>query len=63
MMARSALAAQALLNAGDSDSEYLNAKILLTRYYAERMLPLVESSLTIITDSAQTTIALDQALL
>ena len=63
MMARSALAAQALLNAGDSDSDYLNAKILLTRYYAERMLPLVESSLTIITDSAQTTIALDQALL
>ncbi|MFK8077378.1 MAG: acyl-CoA dehydrogenase [Granulosicoccus sp.] len=63
MMARSALAAQALLNAGDSDSDYLNAKILLTRYYAERMLPLVESSLTIITDSAQTTIAVDQALL
>ncbi len=63
MMARSALAAKALLDAGDSDAEYLGAKIILARYYAERMLPLVESSLTIIVDSAQTTIELDEALL
>lgn len=63
MMARSALAAKSQLNQGNSDSDYLGAKILLARYYAERMLPLVESSLTIITDSAQTTIALDEALL
>jgi len=63
MMARSALAANALLKAGDTDTDYLDAKIVLARYYAERMLPLVESALTIIVDSAQTTVSLDESLL
>jgi alkylation response protein AidB-like acyl-CoA dehydrogenase len=63
MMARSALAAKGLSTAADADLAYLEAKIILARYYAERMLPLVESSLTVIVDSAQTTVALDEALL
>ncbi|MDB4222693.1 acyl-CoA dehydrogenase [Granulosicoccus sp.] len=63
MMARSALAAKGLLSEADADEAYLEAKIILARYYAERMLPLVESSLTIIVDSAQTTVSLDQASL
>lgn len=63
MMARSALAAKGLSTAEDADLAYLEAKIILARYYAERMLPLVESSLTVIVDSAQTTVALDEALL
>jgi alkylation response protein AidB-like acyl-CoA dehydrogenase len=63
MMARSALAAKSLSTSDDADLAYLEAKIILARYYAERMLPLVESSLTVIVDSAHTTVALDQRLL
>jgi len=63
MMARSALAAAHLKSADSADHDYLNAKITLARYYAERTLPLVESALTIVTESAQTTIALDVAQL
>ena len=63
MMARSALAAKGLSKDADADEAYLEAKIVLARYYAERMLPLVESSLTVIVDSAATTVAIDQALL
>jgi len=63
MMARSALAAAQLKSADSADHDYLNAKITLARYYAERTLPLVESALTIVTESAQTTIALDVAQL
>jgi len=63
MMVRSALAAKTLSLSEDADKAYLEAKIVLARYYAERMLPLVESSLTVIVDSAQTTVALDEALL
>jgi hypothetical protein len=63
MMARSALAAKNLSTTADADQAYLEAKIILARYYAERTLPLVESSLTVIVDSAQTTVALDQASL
>lgn len=63
MMARSALAAKRLSAVDDADQAYLEARIILARYYAERTLPLVESSLTIIVDSAQTTVALDQSAL
>jgi len=63
MMARSALAAAQLKSADSADHDYLNAKITLARYYAERTLPLVESAQIIVTESAQTTIALDVAQL
>jgi len=63
MMARSALAAAQLKSADSADHDYLNAKITLARYYAERTLPMVESAQIIVTESAQTTIALDVAQL
>ena len=63
MIARSALAAAKLKHMDDADHAYLDAKITLARYYAERMLPLVESSLTIVVEGAESTIALDTAQL
>ena len=57
MMARSALAANKLNADAGADTAYLDAKIMLARYYAERMLPLVESGKTIITESAESTIS------
>ncbi len=59
MLARSALAAAELRQADDADQIYLDARITVARYYAERMLPLVESASTIIVESAQSTVALD----
>ncbi|MFK7861130.1 MAG: acyl-CoA dehydrogenase [Granulosicoccus sp.] len=63
MMARAALAALKLKQESGSDDAYLDARIMLARYYAERMLPLVESSETIIVESAESTISLDTAQL
>lgn len=62
MMARSAVAASKLKQEDGADMAYLDAKVMLARYYAERMLPLVESGKTIITESAESTIsvAVDQ---
>lgn len=62
MIARSAIAANNLLSEDGADKPYLDAKIMLARYYAERMLPLVESGKTIITESAESTVsvAVDQ---
>ncbi len=59
MLARSALAAGGLKQSADADLAYLEARIIMARYYAERILPLVESAATIITESAQSTVALD----
>lgn len=63
MIARSALAAFKLKQLNEADHAYLDAKITLARYYAERMLPLVESSATIVVEGAESTIALDAAQL
>ena len=63
MLARSALAALGLKQQDGADNDYLDAKIMLARYYAERMLPLVESSETIIVEGAESTIGLDVAQL
>jgi len=63
MMARQALAAVALKDEADSDADWLDAKIALARYYAERMLPLVESSRTIVVEGADSTVALEVAQL
>jgi len=61
MIARQALAARAAQSEADADTAWLDAKLTLARYYAERMLPLVESARTIITDGAESTISLDAA--
>ena len=63
MLARSALAALLLKQQDGADNDYLDAKIMLARYYAERMLPLVESSETIVVVGAQSTIGLDASQL
>jgi len=63
MLARSALAAYALKQEAGADHAYLDAKITLARYYAERTLPLVEAGETIVVESAESTIALDTAQL
>ncbi|MFK8083748.1 MAG: acyl-CoA dehydrogenase [Granulosicoccus sp.] len=63
MMARAALAALELKQQGGADDAYMDARIMLARYYSERMLPLVESSETIITEAAESTIGLDTAQL
>lgn len=63
MLARGAQAATELAKAADADTDYLSARITLARYYAERMLPLVQSSSIVITSSAASTVALDAAQL
>ena len=63
MLARSALAALELKQQDGADNDYLDAKIMLARYYAERMLPLVEASETIVVEGAESTIGLDVAQL
>ncbi len=63
IMARTALAAIKAKQEPDADEAYLDAKTLLARYYAERMLPLVESGKTIVVDSADSTVGLDIAQL
>jgi acyl-CoA dehydrogenase len=63
MMARAALAARQAAQSADADQAYLDAKITLARYYAERMFPLVESGETIVVGSAESTISLDSAML
>ncbi len=59
MLARGALAAAGLKQTADADQDYLDTRITVARYYAERTLPLVESASTIIVESAQSTVALD----
>ena len=59
IMARSALAALELKQLDGADEPYLNAKILLARYYADRTLPLVESSETIIVEGVESTVTMD----
>ena len=63
MMARAALAALALRDEGDADRDWLDARITLARYYAERTLPLVEAGRTIVVEGAESTIALAVAQL
>ena len=63
MMARSALAALAAKAEDGADAAWLDAKLTLARYYAERTLPLVEAGRTIVVDSAESTVALPAAQL
>ena len=50
MMARSALAAQAALESGAGDTEFLRAKIVTARFYAENILPQAEALVVPICD-------------
>lgn len=63
MSARIAHSAWQASQADEADLAWLHARITLARYYAERTLPLVEASQTIVTGSADSTVALDVAQL
>jgi acyl-CoA dehydrogenase len=63
MSARGALVAAQLKEEDGADADYFDARITLARYYAERFLPLVESSKTIVTEGAESTVSLSVAQL
>lgn len=63
MSARGALVAAKLKEEDGADTNYLDARIALARYYAERFLPLVESSKTVVTEGAESTVSLSVAQL
>lgn len=63
MSARIAHAAWLASRADDADLAWLNARLSLARYYAERTLPLVEAGQTIVLGSAESTVALEVAQL
>ncbi|PID63991.1 MAG: acyl-CoA dehydrogenase [Gammaproteobacteria bacterium] len=63
MMARQALAAVEKAGEDGADEAWFDARRVLARYYAERFLPLVESSAEVIRSSALSTVALDVAQL
>lgn len=59
MMARGALAAVRLKQDKDANQQFLDARIAMARYYADRILPLVDSSSIIVTEGAESTVSLD----
>ena len=58
-LAKSALAASQLLEKGSSDKEFLEAKIVTARFYAEQLLPLGTALLGPITAGKETLFAID----
>ncbi len=59
-MARAALAAKALLDAGNGDPQYLNGKIITAQVYAEQIMPQVHALLPTIIGSSEAVMALDE---
>ncbi|MFO1127561.1 MAG: acyl-CoA dehydrogenase [Rhodospirillales bacterium] len=59
-MARAALAAKAQLDAGDGDPQFLTAKIVTARVYAEQIMPQVHALLPTILDGTEALMALDE---
>ena len=59
LMARSALSAQALLDAGSGDPQFLKAKQVTADFYAEQLLPRVHALLTAIGSGSRSIMALD----
>ncbi len=60
-MARAALAARRLLDAGDGDAEFLHAKIGTARFYADHILSRAEGYRASVVDGAAGTLALADA--
>ncbi|MBX2837320.1 MAG: acyl-CoA dehydrogenase C-terminal domain-containing protein [Gammaproteobacteria bacterium] len=63
MLARGALAALRLKQQDQADQAYLDTRLAMARYYADRILPLVESSSTIVTEGAESTVSVAVAQL
>ncbi|MDA0661260.1 MAG: acyl-CoA dehydrogenase [Proteobacteria bacterium] len=60
MMARSALAAQAALEGGAGDTDFLKGKMVTARFYAENILPQAEALVTPICDGHSAVLALPE---
>lgn len=58
LMGQSALKAQALLDAGSGDPEFLKAKLITARFYCEHLLPRVKSNLAAIEAGSDSIMAL-----
>lgn len=58
LMARSALQAQAMLDTGSGDPEFLQAKMVTARFYSEQLLPRTSSLLCAICSGSETTMSL-----
>ena len=62
MMARAALVAAAHLQAGEGDGDYLKAKIMTTRFYADHILTLAPSFADALIQGADSVLQMDEAL-
>ena len=63
MSARTALVALKMKSDDGADHEYLDARVALARYYADRFLPLVDASNITITEGSESTVSLSVAQL
>ncbi len=63
LMARSADIAAGLLDSGDTDREFLTAKLATTRFYADQILPQVSALQRIVQHGAASVLEVDAALL
>ncbi len=63
LMARQALAAQRMLDAGEGDADWLHAKIATSRFYCEHLMPLTDGSVGAITAGADPLFAVEPDLL
>ena len=62
MMARAALVAAAHLQAGEGDGDYLKAKIMTTRFYADHILTLAPSFADALMQGADSVLQMEEAL-
>ena len=62
MMARAALVAAAHLQAGEGDGDYLKAKIMTTRFYADHILTMVPSFADALVQGAESVLQMEEAL-
>ena len=60
LMGKSALRAQALLEAGSGDPEYLKAKLVTAKFYSDHLLPRTKSSLETILKGSASIMALSE---
>ena len=63
LMARSADIAAGLLESGDTDREFLTAKLATARFYADQILPQVGGLQRIVQHGAASVLEVDAALL
>jgi hypothetical protein len=62
MMARAALAAAKQIKAGEGDGDYLKAKIMTTRFYADHILTMAPSFADALTQGADSVLQMEEAL-